>query len=566
MGVSFKQTIAKGYPYEKNNSFSARQLFSYYDEALPEAPPVDPLLNPNVNTHTTRKQLAKIKQRLLDPDVSGKYLLDKNRIKRLTAGLLNGESKPWKMSAISPVPVDSRDPLGMSDHMLHASFYFQIMEGEPQSSWWIDDQRGNLSTNQPISPMVAAAAAKAELLLNAGEFTVDFAAGYKLNDTAAPRWVYGRTNREGLADSNPAFYAAGCLSKNINSYQYLKTYGFSQAEKTKLETWIFNAAVYFKQRNADASILDAYPNRYVRDYSRKGRFDLGHAASAMYSWFNPATNQNEQVRCTRNWKFFNNRRADMYAAIDTAGHVVEIENIDLSKVGRFVNGVGESPSVVTYYLPNRSQVETEIELMKLAGKLFYEECHRFAFNGRGDCQELERGGETEPQKGIQYAKVLIAHLNTICYNHLLAGDSDLKNYKTRFGDYGSACIAGEPDKTMSLFMHRIGKMLDGRASLYATIDETKIGNPFFLIDGKADPGHPDGTKYYAFDSWFHQANIGLKDSYIKALANRTAPGCWQVPDGGYGQNHGSYGAYGTGFAIYPAHWTQFANMENENIL
>lgn len=338
---------------------------------------------------------------------------------------------------------------------------------------------------------------KKYLLAQAGESGVDFS-----NDK---RWCLSSGS---LGDIAPGFLIANWTTKLLFAYDYVKDV-FNDREKSKMNSWFYEAAEYFITIGTDLSY--AFRNWKDGDYTlMKASLDVKNVKPKYFKDPHPARIPNS---------IFNNRR----------GCCV-----------RFATLVG---------------IMLEVDAFKSIGKRWVKDVLKYQMYQDGSVAEFHRGNLERPNQGWIYGSYIINQMVTISDAFARIGDMSLYDYKTTEGIFDSEAKNGPP-KSLKLGITALGKYLDGTFDRYVTDSK----DPFFKIDGVGGT-RSQGDKVLGHDFGALISNLHYRDPYIKALYMRSGE---DMP--GYGKflyGAGDRNAGQGDFGIFPDVFFMYAQLEGK---
>ena len=297
---------------------------------------------------------------------------------------------------------------------------------------------------------------KRELLAQAGQKSTDFSNRF--------RWCNHK-----LRDLSPSFYICEWLSRLILAYDYTKD-TFKSTERKKMENWFLNAALFF-QKNIDSDMNRLFVDRQNGDYTPSSLAKKGGPGSdAGITHY-----QGHRVYSTNRW--YNNRRSSQVRFYGLAG--VLLDNRPLIK----------------------------------SAKNFVKEWITFAVFSDGLTGEFNRGTPSRPEAGWFYSMYTLTHCLTIADALARTGDTDLYEFKTSEGMWGTEGGNKSLLKVMTTMCNLLDDTFYDSKNKRQGIYVAKKGNKFdeyHKINGRT------GNLIWTFDSWLAQSNLYYRDPYIKA--------------------------------------------------
>jgi hypothetical protein len=310
----------------------------------------------------------------------------------------------------------------------------------------------------------------------------------------------------GLGDANPTFDYANWLTRLIFGYDYIRS-GLSTADKNTLDTWFYNAGVFWEKNIDIGERTYRFPKRNQGDYS-----------------VNTGTSVNVYVRITHygGWTAHEWHRAWTNRGMAQA---------------RFFTLAG---------------ILTNNTWLKNQGKRFVKEWLKYSVFPDNTPSEFDRWESSDPDLGWGYTGLVLGSVLTIADSLARTSDLELYNYVTSEGLYGTQ---GGPKSILGvirLYMQHI----DGKTARYGTDQASQNGT----LNYRIDDFNPPNSSARNNDTFVANGNVFYKDSYVKSVYMRTAPNTRAYPGS---PATGGYAAWGGEWGVYPGVLFMFGDMEEK---
>lgn len=344
-----------------------------------------------------------------------------------------------------------------------------------------------------------------------------------------PNMDFSNTSRYcpgALGNIAPGFSIAQLMQKLLFAYDYVKGYGsLTSGEKTELNTWFRNSAVYFIS-NYDPGINNRFVNRPAGNYTiSSGYLSLEGTASdgALLYYGGP------KARVTA--RAFNNRNLDMVSLV--------------GEVGVFLNDA----------------------TMIASAKRYIKDMFAFAVYPSGAYVDMLRMTETDPDHGYGYSHLI----GGWSFMDALAriGDTELLDMETTRGTTSVVSgvdftTDGTTKKGPKMHIKFMQDLRNHTIAKYGTSNSANVGNVKWQIDGvDRDMSTGSITKQsvedvaYALVSNYYFIKDGttsIRDGY-----RRTAAGAIAYPSSSQLKPFGP--ALGWTMGLYPGILFSYGNME-----
>lgn len=271
-----------------------------------------------------------------------------------------------------------------------------------------------------------------------------------------------------IGDQDPGFMIAEWLGSFTVAYDYIKS-NFTLGQRTTIETWLLNAANYFKGMLANQN------NQYFVD-----------RPNGNYTFTTHPANENDVIDVTHD-----------------GGYTIKRFNLHWSN--RLL-------SIATYLV--NAGVFLDNEAIIEVGTRFAKEMITYATYPNGMTGDMERSSSSDKEKGLGYWGGQVGNLANMVSVLGRSGRFDLIDFKTTAGAYGTE----SPSKPKNIKL-----MMDGIASAYCKDQGWKKEGE--VLDGVYVP-----TNWYSvLDALLAPANLYFKDEKIRKVMYRIQPGCNPYP-------------------------------------
>jgi hypothetical protein len=271
-----------------------------------------------------------------------------------------------------------------------------------------------------------------------------------------------------IGDQSPGFGIAEWLGSFLVAYDYVKS-NFTSEQREDIETWILNAANYFKGMLANQN------NQYFVD-----------RPNGNYTFTTHPSNEHDFIDYTHD-----------------GGYVIKRFNLHWSNrllsIATFLINAG-------VFFNN----ETIIEV----GSRFTKEMLVYATYGNGMTGDMERAGGSDKERGVGYWGGQVGNLSNMVSVLGRSGRFDLIDFSTTAGAYGTE----SPGKPKSIRL-----TLDGLTSVYCKDKGWKYQGE--ILDGNL----PSLNWYSVLDALMAPANMYYRDEKIRKVMYRTQSGCNPYP-------------------------------------
>ncbi len=317
-------------------------------------------------------------------------------------------------------------------------------------------------------------AVKAELLWQAREPTTDF--------SNRAIWCPGV-----IYDINPSFALAHWQTKLLHAYDYLGRASFTATELQLLDRWHYQAANFWRMdlnKSFDALFVDRWNGNYTRSSFILTHDGCGSGKTAYYG---------SKPICAMA-RYYNNRK---------------LANT------RYVG-------LVAIYLHQHGfTAATDMSLadLKKTAKLVVKEFVKYSVYPEGFVGDFERWTATLPDLGWGYGMTTVGPALTLADAFARAGDTELYEYETHEGYYGTEAPEGSPAKSLRFALRALARYIDDTYERYGTASSSGLVREF-RIDS-----YNEATNWYALHdvAIMPPANIYYRDLYLQSTYLRKGP-------------------------------------------
>lgn len=295
------------------------------------------------------------------------------------------------------------------------------------------------------------------------------------------------------------------MTKLHLAYDYLGADAFTASENALLRSWFWHGAKWL-QVDADRKLDENFVNRYTGDYR------LSSTRSSNPGWGKIGFLGSQQTGAVA--RYYNNRRATSMF---------------------FVGMVGVHQGDATF---------------QASSKRFVKEWLMFSVYPDGWTGEFERWRSDLPDLGWAYSTYNMAYAAMTADLFARQGDTELYTFTTSAGVHGTE----GGTKNLRTVMRDHGRHIDGTITRYGTDQPTQASSSYGI-----DGAHDSNGWYSVHDIAATVGNLYYKDSYLRAIYTRTAPGTSGYPSRVASQ--GGATAWSGVWGVYPGVLFQYGQME-----